>query len=143
MIGVMPTSQALQQAKGKAMDLILINPSAEPPLCRIMKLDKYRYEQKRAEKEKTKQQRAARVDVKELKMRPNTDVHDYQVRLKKAIQFLDSGDRVKLSCQFRGREMAFQNQGRDMMKKFMEDLEGLGGELFITLTIPTLIFAVK
>eukprot|EP00469_Lotharella_globosa_P014888 CAMPEP_0167820970 /NCGR_PEP_ID=MMETSP0112_2-20121227/6462_1 /TAXON_ID=91324 /ORGANISM="Lotharella globosa, Strain CCCM811" /LENGTH=472 /DNA_ID=CAMNT_0007721737 /DNA_START=124 /DNA_END=1542 /DNA_ORIENTATION=- len=125
-LGVMALPMAIQEARGKEMDLILVNPTTDPPLCRIMKLDKYRYELKRQEKEKSKQQRANRVDLKELKFRPNTGEHDYNVRLKKAKAFLDDGDRVKITCQFKGRELAYTDQGTKLMQRLLSDVEGLG-----------------
>ena len=103
------------------MDLVMFSPEANRPVCRIMNYSKYKYEQEKKQRETRKRAAATRIEVKELKMRYNIDSHDYMVRLKAAKKFLDGGDRVKLVCQFRGRENEFRDMGRDMFMKFVDD----------------------
>ena len=126
-IGVMSSEEALEIAEEAGLDLVLMSPDANPPVCRIMNYSKYKYEQEKKQRETRKRAAATRVEVKELKMRYNIDVHDYGVRLKAAKKFLDGGDRVKVICQFRGRENEFRDLGRDMFMRFVDDVgEELG-----------------
>ncbi|PRW33264.1 translation initiation factor IF-3 [Chlorella sorokiniana] len=120
-LGVMPTRQALAEARAEGLDMILVVPDAAPPVVRLMEVSKFLYEQVKAAKEAKKKQREAVVETKELKLRPATDVHDYQVKVKAAQKFLGKGHRVKLTLQFRGREMEFQQIGREMFQRFVED----------------------
>ncbi|KAK9812779.1 hypothetical protein WJX72_003520 [[Myrmecia] bisecta] len=122
MIGVVSLDQALDMADEAGVDVVMMSQDASPPVCRLMEYSKWKYEQEKNVKEARKKQREARQEVKELKLRPNTDVHDYQVRLRAAQNFLSKGMKVKLSLQFRGREMQFQELGRQMFDKFIEDL---------------------
>lgn len=122
MLGIVSRDEAFRMADEAGVDLICINPDASPPLCRLVDYSKYKYELEKASKVQKKKQREGRIDIKELKLRPNTDVHDYQVRLRAAEKFLAKGDKVKLSVQFRGREMEFKEIGRDLFKRFLEDL---------------------
>ncbi|CAL5219618.1 g1489 [Coccomyxa viridis] len=123
MIGVMSLFEALDMADETDVDVVMINPQADPPVVRLVDYSKFRYEQSRAKKEASKRQREARQDLKELKFRPSTDVHDYQVRLRSAQKFIAKGDKVKLTITFKGREMQFQEIGRDLFKKFVDDLQ--------------------
>ncbi|EFN51121.1 hypothetical protein CHLNCDRAFT_141304 [Chlorella variabilis] len=123
-LGVMVTSRALAEARSLGMDLIMIVPDAAPPVVRIMEFSKYNYELEKAAKEAKRKQREAVVETKEVKLRPATDVHDYQVKVKAAQKFLGKGHRVKLTLQFRGREMEFQQIGREMFQRFVEDCGG-------------------
>ena len=126
-IGVMSSEEALEIAEEAGLDLVLMSPDANPPVCRIMNYSKYKYEQEKKQRETRKRAAATRVEVKELKMRYNIDVHDYGVRLKSAKKFLDGGDRVKVICQFRGRENEFRDLGREMFMRFVDDVgEELG-----------------
>ena len=126
-IGVMSSEEALEIAEEAGLDLVLMSPDANPPVCRIMNYSKYKYEQEKKQRETRKRAAATRVEVKELKMRYNIDVHDYGVRLKAAKKFLDGGDRVKVICQFRGRENEFRDLGREMFMRFVDDVgEELG-----------------
>ena len=93
----MPTKEAVSLAQSEGLDLVLVTPDASPPVCRVVDFGKYMYEQEKKKKEAKKGQRKAKSSVKELKMRPNTDVHDYNVRLKRAKQFLAKGNKVKVS----------------------------------------------
>eukprot|EP00803_Ostreobium_quekettii_P004044 evm.model.scf_373.1 EVM.evm.TU.scf_373.1 scf_373:6007-10214(-) len=122
MLGVMPTSEALERAREEGVDLILVSPNASPPVCRLLEWGKYKYMLEKESKEKRKKQRDARVEVKELKMRPGTDTHDYNVRLRKAQLELSKGNRVKVMCQFRGREHQFREMGYQLLERFIADL---------------------
>jgi translation initiation factor IF-3 len=121
-LGIMSSDEALDIAEEQGLDLVLMSPEADPPVCRIMNYSKYKYEQEKKQRETRKRAAATRVEVKELKMRYNIDVHDYGVRLKAAKKFLDGGDRVKVICQFRGRENEFRDLGRDMFMRFCDDV---------------------
>jgi translation initiation factor IF-3 len=121
-LGVMPTEAALELAREAGLDLVLVVPDAQPPVARIIELSKLAYEAARAAKDAKKRQREAQVETKELKLRPGTDVHDYQVRLRAAQRFLEKGHRVKLVLQFRGREMQFRELGDEMFARMLADL---------------------
>jgi translation initiation factor IF-3 len=111
---------AQQKANSLNLDLVEISPQANPPVCKIMNFDKFKYrEQKRAQELKRKQQR---VHLKELKLRPNTDDHDYQIRIKRAKEFLEEGHKVKFAVQFRGREITHQEFGLEYLQKTEKDL---------------------
>lgn len=108
-------------AEEAGLDLVEISPNADPPVCRIMDYGKFKFEQsKKAQVAKKKQKQ---TQVKEIKFRPGTDVGDYQVKLRNLIRFLQDGDRVKVTLRFRGREMAHQDLGRDLLTRVKEDLE--------------------
>lgn len=106
------------------MDLVEIVPNAKPPVCRIMDYGKFLFEQKRKQRESKKKQK--QVQIKEAKFRPNTDQGDYQVKLRNLIRFLEGGDKAKVTLRFRGREMAHQNLGRDLLKRVEVDLTDYG-----------------
>ena len=126
-IGVMSSDDALDIAEEAGLDLVLMSPEANPPVCRLMNYSKYKYEQEKKARETRKRAAATKVELKELKMRYNIDVHDYGVRLKAAKKFLEGGDGVEVICQFRGRENEFRDLGRDMFVRFVEDVgEDLG-----------------
>lgn len=122
MLGVMNTDQALSQARAKDVDLVMVSKTADPPLCRLIEYSKFKYETEKSEREARKKQRAARVDTKELKMRPTTDVHDYQVRVRKAVAEIGKGNHVKVVVAFKGREFQFKDQGRELLNRFITDL---------------------
>jgi translation initiation factor IF-3 len=107
------------------LDLVVMSPDADPPLARIMDYSKYKYEKEKKDREARKKAAAVRVDIKELKMRYNIDTHDYGVRLRAAQKFLSGGDKVKVICQFRGRENDFRELGREMFDRFVEDVGDL------------------
>jgi translation initiation factor IF-3 len=116
--------QAIAKAEEAGLDLVEVSPNAEPPVCRIMDFGKYLFEQKKkAQAGKTKQKQ---VQVKEIKFRPGTEEGDYQVKLKKLIQFLSVGDRTKITLRYRGREMAHQELGVKLLKRVEKDLEDYG-----------------
>ncbi len=106
------------------LDLVEISPNAEPPVCKIMDFGKYKYEQQKKESEARKKQKT--IEVKEIKFRPNTDTHDYEVKMRSVFKFLDNGDKVKITMRFRGREMAHQELGRELLERVASDTENLG-----------------
>jgi len=111
-------------ARQADLDLVEIAPQAEPPVCRVMDYGKFRFEQnKRLQVARKKQKQ---VQVKEIKFRPGTDIGDYQVKLRNLVRFLNDGDRVKVTLRFRGREMAHQELGRDLLKRVEDDLAPYG-----------------
>jgi translation initiation factor IF-3 len=119
--GVMPLPDAIELAKNVSLDLVEVSPNAEPPVCRIMDFGKYLFEQnKKAQSSKRKQKQ---VHVKEIKFRPGTDEGDYQVKLRKLVQFLENGDKTKVTLRFRGREMAHQELGANLLARVRDDLE--------------------
>ncbi len=124
MLGVMSVSEAIRLAEEKGLDLIEVAPDASPPTCKIMDYGKYKYEQKKKENESRKKQTV--ISVKEIQIRPRTDSHDLGVKLKHARRFLEGGDKTKITMRFRGREMAHQDIGRELLKKVMEELKDIG-----------------
>ncbi len=123
-VGVIPTEQALRMAKEQNFDLVEVAPAARPPVCRIMDFGKFLYQQKKKAHDSRKKQKT--IQVKEVKFRPNIDDHDYGVKLRNAIRFLDEGDKVKATVQFRGREMSKPELGLNLLKKLIADI-GEGG----------------
>src|SRR5438067_3166150 len=121
---VMPTSAALRKAQDLGLDLVLIAPTATPPVAKAVDFGHYQYEQKKKQHEAKKKQHV--IQVKELKFRPNTDDHDYDFKKEHAIRFLKEGNRVKAVVQFRGREIAHTDLGRKLLLRFAEDLTGIG-----------------
>ncbi|MCX6090052.1 MAG: translation initiation factor IF-3 [Candidatus Atribacteria bacterium] len=119
-LGVVPVKKALELAEEAGFDLVEIAPDADPPVCRIVDFGKFKYEKEKKAKSSRKKQKVS--ELKELKMRPKIDEHDYQVKLKSALRFLQDGDRVKLTIRFRGRESAYANQGVELLHKMIEDL---------------------
>ena len=106
------------------LDLVEISPNAQPPVCKIMDFGKYKYEQQKKESEARKKQKT--IEVKEIKFRPNTDTHDYDVKMRSVTKFLDNGDKVKITMRFRGREMAHQELGRQLLERVSEDTKEIG-----------------
>ena len=122
--GVMPLAQAIALAKDEALDLVEVSPTADPPVCRIMDFGKFLFEQnKKAQQSRRKQKQ---VHVKEIKFRPGTDESDYQVKLRKLVEFLEQGDKAKVTLRFRGREMAHQELGARLLERVRGDLDTLG-----------------
>ena len=103
-LGVMSTTSAIDVAESYGLDLVEVSPNASPPVCKIMDFGKFKYESQKKKNEAKKKQKL--IDVKEIKLRPNIDEHDYQVKMKNVTKFLNSGDKVKVTLRFRGREMA-------------------------------------
>ncbi|SLN41100.1 Translation initiation factor IF-3 [Roseivivax jejudonensis] len=123
-IGVVPPSRGIELAEAAGLDLVEISPNASPPVCKIMDFGKFKYEQQKREAEARKKQKT--IDVKEVKFRPNTDSHDYDVKMKNVVKFLEKGDKVKVTLRFRGREMAHQNLGRNLLERVAEDVKEIG-----------------
>lgn len=123
-VEVMPTANAVRKAQDMGLDLILIAPTAEPPVAKAMDYGQWQYEQKKKQHEAKKKQHI--IQVKELKFRPNTDDHDYEFKKNHAIRFLQEGNRVKAVVQFRGRELAHPDLGKNLLLRFAGDLEGVG-----------------
>ena len=122
--GVVSLQEAFDKADEAGMDLVEVSPQAEPPVVKIMDYGKYKYEaSKRAHKAKQKQKQ---VQLKEVKIRPKTDEHDYETKVKNAIRFLKQGDRVKVTMRFRGREMLHQDIGREVLERVESDLAEYG-----------------
>lgn len=119
-VGVVPTEQALRMAKEAGFDLVEVAPAARPPVCRIMDFGKFLYQQKKKAQESRKKQK--QFEIKEVKFRPNIDDHDYDVKLRRALGFLDEGDKVKATVQFRGRENSKPELGLKLMKKLAVDI---------------------
>lgn len=111
-------------ADAAGLDLVEISPNASPPVCKIMDFGKYKYEQQKRESEARKKQKV--IEVKEVKFRPNTDTHDYDVKMRNVFRFLENGDKVKVTMRFRGREMAHQELGRELLERVAGDVDGMG-----------------
>tara|TARA_A100001011_G_scaffold298814_1_gene311834 strand:- start:3 stop:548 length:546 start_codon:yes stop_codon:yes gene_type:complete len=123
-LGVMQLKQAIQMAKDESLDLIEISPNANPPVCKIMDMGKYKYDlQKKANQAKKKQKV---VSLKEIKLRPGTEIHDYTFKIKNAKKFITKGDKVKFTVKFKGREMQHVELGKDLMKRIIEDTKDIG-----------------
>lgn len=119
-LGITPLAEAIAAAVAKEMDLVEISPDAEPPVCKIMDYGKHLFELKQKQKESRK--KARQIQVKEIKFRPGTDIGDYQVKLKSLIRFLEEGDKAKVTVRFRGREMAHQELGLQLLERIEQDL---------------------
>jgi len=118
LIGVLPTREALERAKEAGIDLVEISPNAEPPVCKLIEYGKYLYEKSKDQKKKKQKV----VQIKEIKFRPGTDEGDYQVKLRNLVRFLEEGNKAKVTLRFRGREMAHQSLGLDVLKRVENDL---------------------
>jgi translation initiation factor IF-3 len=123
-VGVLSRNQALQMAEAAGLDLVEISPTAEPPVCRIMDFGKFLFEaNKKAHAAKRKQKQ---IQIKEVKFRPGTEEGDYQVKLKSLLRFLTEGDKAKITLRFRGRELAHQEIGRELLSRIQADLANVG-----------------
>lgn len=123
-LGVMPIAQAMSLAEEKNTDLVKIAPQAKPPVCKIMDYGKYRFEQAKREKEAKKNQRV--IEIKEVRLSLNIDTHDFETKVNQAVKFLKSGNRVKVSIRFRGREMAHPENGLVIMSDFSDAVKEYG-----------------
>ncbi|MEO1248881.1 MAG: translation initiation factor IF-3 [Pseudomonadota bacterium] len=121
MMGVVPIEQALAAAYDAGLDLVEVSPNADPPVCKILDYGKYKFEAQKKKAEARKKQKV--VDVKEIKLRPNIDTNDYNIKLRSARRFIDDGDKVKVTMRFRGREMAHQELGMNVLIRTRDDLE--------------------
>lgn len=122
-LGIMATRDALRMAEEQHLDLVEVAPKAKPPVCRIMDFGKYRYEQQKREKEAKKKQKI--VTIKEVKLRPNIEQHDFDVKLKNALRFLEEGNKVKVTIMFRGRELSHPELGREVLNRVSDQLKEL------------------
>ncbi len=123
-IGIVSREEALEKATSQQLDLVEISPDAEPPVCRIMDYGKHLFEQKQKSRESRKKQR--QTQLKEIKFRPGTDIGDYDVKLRNLKRFLEAGDKTKVTVRFRGREMAHQELGRELLARIEADLAEYG-----------------
>ena len=123
-LGILNTQEAITIAKNEGLDLIEIAQNAKPPVCKIMDMGKYKYDaQKKANKAKKNQKK---IEIKEIKLRPVTEIHDYTFKIKNAQKFLSKGDKVKFTIKFKGRELQHSNLGDELMQKIKTDMEKLG-----------------
>nr|WP_241557925.1 translation initiation factor IF-3 [Falsirhodobacter deserti] len=119
-VGVVTPARALAMAADAGLDLVEISPNAEPPVCKIMDFGKFKYEQQKREAEARKKQHV--IEIKEVKFRPGTDTHDYDVKMRSVLRFLGEGDKVKVTLRFRGREMAHQQLGLELLNRVAADV---------------------
>ena len=123
-LGIVPTKKATEMAREEGLDLIEISPNANPPVCKIIDIGKYKYDlQKKANKAKKKQKI---VNLKEIKLRPVTEIHDYNFKIKNAQRFLEKGDKVKFTVKFKGREIQHSNLGNELMQRIINDTMSVG-----------------
>jgi translation initiation factor IF-3 len=123
MVGIVSVKEGIDLAYEVGLDLVEVSPNADPPVCKILDYGKYKYEEQKKRNEARKKQKV--IDVKEIKMRPGIDEHDYQVKMRAMHRFLDDGDKVKVTIRFRGREMAHQELGMKVLDRVRGDLEEL------------------
>src|SRR5688572_17366529 len=123
MLGVMAVSQALAVAQSQELDLVEVNPKAEPPVCKIMDFGKYKYEEKKKQRDAKKKQ--SQVEIKEIKLRPKTDDHDLEWKIRDMKRFLGEGDKVKITVRFRGREITHPERAQMVIDRILKELEGL------------------
>jgi translation initiation factor IF-3 len=122
-LGIVPLNEALDAAVEASLDLVEINPTSTPPVCKIMDYGKYRFELSKKERESRSKRKV--IEVKEVKMRPKIDTHDYETKKKMASKFLKAGNKVKVTIMFRGREVVYRKQGIDLLAKLTEELEDI------------------
>ena len=118
-LGVMYTSEAMEQANELGLNLVEVSPNADPPVAKFLDVGKYRYEAQKKANAARKTQKTQ--EIKEIKMRPNIDIHDYDVKMRSVRKFIEEGDKVKMTLRFRGREMAHQELGMDLLRRVQED----------------------
>lgn len=121
MIGVLPINEAIARAEAEGLDLVEISPNAEPPVCKILDYGKYKYEEQKRKNEARKKQKV--IEIKEIKMRPGIDIHDYEVKMKNVRKFIGNGDKVKVTLRFRGREMAHQDLGMKVLDRVRVEVD--------------------
>ena len=122
--GVVSPAAAMAMAEEVGLDLVEISPGASPPVCKIMDFGRFKYEQQKKAAEAKKKQKI--IEIKEVKFRPNIDTHDYDVKMRSVTKFLGDGDKVKVTLRFRGREMAHQERGRELLTRIADDIEEIG-----------------
>ncbi len=123
-VGIVTPARAMAMAEEAGLDLVEISPNAEPPVCKIMDFGKFKYEQQKREAEARKKQKI--IEIKEIKFRPGTDTHDYDVKMRSVLKFLEEGDKVKVTLRFRGREMAHQDLGLELLNRVAADVGDAG-----------------
>jgi translation initiation factor IF-3 len=123
MVGVVSTRDGIQRAFSVGLDLVEISPNAEPPVCKILDYGKFKYEQQKKKNEAKKKQKV--IEIKEIKVRPNIDENDYQVKMRAMKSFIDEGDKVKVTLRFRGREMAHQDIGMRVLERIRTEMDPL------------------
>ena len=123
-LGVMFTKEAIEQANEIGLNLVEVSPNADPPVCKFLDVGKHRYEAQKKANLARKTQKTQ--DIKEVKMRPNIDTHDYEVKMRNVTKFIENGDKVKITLRFRGREMAHQQLGMDLLNRVRDDVEEIG-----------------
>ena len=122
-LGIVSLQEAFDKADAAGVDLVEISPNAEPPVCKVMDFGKFIFEKSKAQKEQKKKQK--QIQIKEIKFRPGTDIGDYQVKLRNLTKFLEAGDKAKVTIRFRGREMAHQEIGIDLLNRIKDDLQDI------------------
>ncbi len=122
-LGVFPTEQALRLAEAEGLDLVEIAPTVKPPVCKIIDFGKYKYQQAKKAHDAKKHQTV--IHLKEVKFRPTTDVHDFEFKVRHVRRFIEGGDKAKVSVTFKGREMAYMDKGREMLKKVLEAVQDI------------------
>jgi translation initiation factor IF-3 len=120
-VGVVPSNAAIQRALDAGLDLVEVSPNADPPVCKILDFGKLKYQEQKKKNEARKKQKT--IDIKEIKLRPNIDDHDYDVKMRNAKRFIDDGDKVKVTLRFRGRELAHQELGAQVLERVREELD--------------------
>jgi translation initiation factor IF-3 len=120
-VGVVSVADALRRAEDAGLDLMEVSPNADPPVCKILDYGRFRYEAQKKKNEARKKQKV--IEVKEIKMRPNIDTHDYEVKMRAIHRFIDEGDKVKVTMRFRGREMVHQDLGKQVLDRVREEME--------------------
>ncbi|MCB1367065.1 MAG: translation initiation factor IF-3 [Rhodobacteraceae bacterium] len=123
-VGLTTPEHGMKLAQEAGLDLVEISPNATPPVCKVMDFGKFKYETQKRESEARKKQKT--IEIKEIKFRPNTDTHDYEVKMRSVVKFLENGDKVKVTLRFRGREMAHQNLGLALLHRVADDVEEIG-----------------
>ena len=123
MVGVVERSEALTMAADAGLDLVEIAPGADPPVCKILDFGKFKYEEQKKKNEARKKQKI--IEVKEIKLRPSIDIHDYAVKMRSMNKFIEEGDKVKVTMRFRGRELAHQELGMNVLMRVKDDLDGV------------------
>ena len=120
-LGILSIDEAMNKAEELGLDLVELQPNADPPVCKILDYGKHKYQAQKRANEARKKQKI--IEVKEIKLRPNIDQHDYQVKMKAVRKFIDGGDKVKITLRFRGREMAHVELGTDLLSRVQEDID--------------------
>lgn len=120
MVGVVPIGQAIERAEQAGLDLVEISPNADPPVCKVLDYGKLKYQEQKKKSEARKKQKI--IEIKEIKMRPSIDIHDYEVKMKAVHKFIGEGDKVKVTIRFRGREMAHQGLGMQLLNRVRDEM---------------------